>query len=717
MSKSAKIVELNPDRIMLEDLLRSDITAKVAKQLGMVPCSSETTKRETMIPEDPNSGFAGQTYKIPYFDLDGKPVEFARYRLVRPSNDGHKYHQKAGTLPQLYLPPLFKLTWREIFEDPTKELWIVEGEKKAIRGCLAGKYCIGIGGVWNFMYTVNKSAKVRYEGFQRIFEDSKNKRHYPIEELTWPKWRGRHGVVCFDSDYTRIDRASLILARETLCSILLFNFHAERIRVCNLPNLEDGSKQGLDDYLVTARKLDTDHSYSAGIEKLESLCEDVNENFRQIYEMNKRYVILPNGDIYDDLTNTLVKPTPFINTVTRNIVVSQLIDGKYKRVSAGELWLENPDRPTANGLTYQPNEDRFIGGLFNRWQDTRPPAVKGDVTPFFDLLDWHNITGDERESLIRWAAWPLQHPRDPKVLWVILMLGVPGSGKTLLGYIIASCYGVPGKSANVSVIQNVKELYSDFNTLLTNCQFIVADEVMSGDKRQDNDHLKTLITGNIINVHNKFQDRRAGDNFANIFLSSNHGNAIRLDSLSERRYLVLQSSDQKLQECRHYNKILNWYGNGTGPGPSHLRYYLEHLRLGDFDPRKAPPVTAAMTQMFQSTHSRLELELSELREDPSRLMVLRRPRRLWSMTELLSALGLLINDPQLSPSQFHQANNRETVFLKLPAFKIGKLGAGRRTVNAYCHINYFPDLFRLRQTELGKIWEKEHQPVNEEPEF
>ncbi len=49
-------------------------------------------------------------YRIPYFTLEGKKNCFERWRLfpvvTRPNGSAQKYHQEAGTAPQLYLPPL-----------------------------------------------------------------------------------------------------------------------------------------------------------------------------------------------------------------------------------------------------------------------------------------------------------------------------------------------------------------------------------------------------------------------------------------------------------------------------------------------------------------------------------------------------------------------------------------------------------------------------------
>jgi Domain of unknown function (DUF3854) len=73
-------------------------------------------------------------------------TDFVRFKLFPPLADkeGHeqKYYQAAGSEVRAYFPPGF---------DPNHfQIYLTEGEKKALRAIMDGRNCIGLGGIWNF---------------------------------------------------------------------------------------------------------------------------------------------------------------------------------------------------------------------------------------------------------------------------------------------------------------------------------------------------------------------------------------------------------------------------------------------------------------------------------------------------------------------------------------------------------------------------------------
>ena len=70
-------------------------------------------------------------------------TKFSRIKLFPPSGK-QKYSQKKGSGVHLFVPPgndprLY---------DPNVPLFIVEGEKKALKGSQEGMCCVAIGGIW-----------------------------------------------------------------------------------------------------------------------------------------------------------------------------------------------------------------------------------------------------------------------------------------------------------------------------------------------------------------------------------------------------------------------------------------------------------------------------------------------------------------------------------------------------------------------------------------
>lgn len=172
-------------------------------------------------------------YRLPYFDLDGKPLDFERWRLFPPiaTANGHtrKYHQAAGSTPYLYLPPL--LNWRTVVADPTIPLVIAEGEKKTAAGCQGGLIVAGIAGVWPW--------RMRLESGERLM----------LPELDLFVWPGRRVEIVPDTDAWRPDKMMQVLAGFYALGGELTQRGAH-VQLVQLPE-PGGIKVGLDDFLVS----------------------------------------------------------------------------------------------------------------------------------------------------------------------------------------------------------------------------------------------------------------------------------------------------------------------------------------------------------------------------------------------------------------------------------------------------------------------------------
>lgn len=89
------------------------------------------------------------------FERDGERLAFVRVRYLRiPKGFSEKAHKRKRYKQHLesgcraYFPK--GMDWPAILRNPKDDLIIVEGELKALAGCLAGFAVIGIGGVSNF---------------------------------------------------------------------------------------------------------------------------------------------------------------------------------------------------------------------------------------------------------------------------------------------------------------------------------------------------------------------------------------------------------------------------------------------------------------------------------------------------------------------------------------------------------------------------------------
>lgn len=152
--------------------------------------------------------------------------EISTYQL-KPDNqrigkDGKpiKYETAAGGRICLDVP----VASRPLIQDAHATLWITEGVKKVDSAVSHGIPCIiGLLGVW-----IWRGDKVALPDWDEI------------------ALKGREVVIAFDSDVMTKDRV-----RDALDSLSLWlTYRGAIVRYCLLPDLPDGSKCGLDDYLA-----------------------------------------------------------------------------------------------------------------------------------------------------------------------------------------------------------------------------------------------------------------------------------------------------------------------------------------------------------------------------------------------------------------------------------------------------------------------------------
>ncbi len=351
--------------------------------------------------------FKNYAIKIPYFDLRGKVIlGFFRLRRIYDETDAPRngkvpkdfqekgrYWQPAGTLPQPYFPPLAELDWESIAHDPGVAIYITEGEFKAACGCLLGIPVIGLGGFWSFQSKV---------AGDRLLPD-----------LAGFNLVGRKIYVILDSDLNlRADARGALYA---LASELILR--GAKVRRIKLNPKEDGSKVGLDDWVVSDRRRNT----AAALLALPS--EDLG-NTERVEAANQRYTkILNPSAIYDDRQGRFFKVHEFEANLRSDFIDGFDHAGRPIKIPFASFWLDVPNHSEADQLTYRPGPvgepvERIVteDGLKmkNTWLGWGAGRARGDAKPFQDLLDHllsHSDTSaEDRREFLCWLAWPFQHP-------------------------------------------------------------------------------------------------------------------------------------------------------------------------------------------------------------------------------------------------------------------------------------------------------------------
>ncbi len=159
---------------------------------------------------------------VPMFSPDGTSSSY-QLRPNRPRKAKFKYESPAGSEVIIDVHPRM----REEIRVGDRDLWIVEGVKKADALVSRGIPAVALAGVWMAHVTGSKG-----------------------EELL-PCWRhvrlsGRRVIVGFDSDWQRKAEVHDALQRV----VKGMEAAGADIRVCYLEDAPDGSKVGVDDYLV-----------------------------------------------------------------------------------------------------------------------------------------------------------------------------------------------------------------------------------------------------------------------------------------------------------------------------------------------------------------------------------------------------------------------------------------------------------------------------------
>jgi len=515
-------------------------------------------------PDGIDSGF----YRVRYLETEGG---FSA-QLAKPQ----RYAQEPGSLNRVYLP--HPIDWVAVASDKTVPIIFTEGELKAACAAKQGHVCMGLGGVTTYQAKKRNVALLPpLEGFE---------------------WRGRTVYIIFDSDAA--DNEMVAMAQLALAKKLLEL--GSTPQVCTLPPASDGSKQGLDDFLVSGGALPDILLDGHGLEYADRL---VNFN-------NRFAVVMDQETIIDISSGGRMKRDTFTNLTMVNQKVSEFIptqQGMKKIIHKMPVeWLGWANRKNVTSIVYEPGKEKITPeNAYNLWKGWGVEPSSGDVTPWLWLLDYilDGMNEEERKWFIQWCAYPFQHPGAKLYSSVVLWGEETGTGKSLIGYTLGKIYG-----QNFTEIGN-SELHANFNEWAVGKQFVMGDEITGSDKRHEADKLKALITQQRLRINMKHLPTYEVVDRINYYFTSNHPDAFFIDDKDRRffiwRVLVGKAPREKYQI---YDK---WYKSKEGQAA--LFDWLLKVDLTGFDPASPAPVTSAKAEMVSHGQSELGAFVSHLREN------------------------------------------------------------------------------------------------------
>jgi len=245
-------------------------------------------------------------------------------------------------------------------------------------------------------------------------------------------------------------------------------------------------------------------------------------------------------------------------------------------------WQESENRRMAQDVVFDPTErcSPLVLNLYDGFHMARgSQGAEGckRIRAHLQLLCGNRP--DEYNFLLRWIAYPLQNP-GAKMATAVVMFGSEGPGKSLLWEkVVKRIYGQYGTTIGQAQLE---DKYTGWQSRKL---FALAEEVVSREEmRHYKGVLKHLVTGDTLQIDEKYQSVREERNHLNFVFLSNSTVPLALDD-GDRRYLVLYID--KVPPASYFSALVEEIEGG---GVENFYDYLMGLDLTGFGPHSKPPV-------------------------------------------------------------------------------------------------------------------------------
>jgi hypothetical protein len=273
-------------------------------------------------------------------------------------------------------------------------------------------------------------------------------------------------------------------------------------------------------------------------------------------------------------------------------------------------------------LDYAPGAPRLVrpatGGLpdLNTWHGMgiSPEAGLVDIDPWLDLLINHVADDNLRQWIIAWCAYPLQN-LGSKLNTYPLIFGPSGMGKNLFLMPLHRIYG------DNAVLVGKDNLISTFNSVYAQKQLIHVDELSRarGDGQDTiTQRVKMITTSDKTVVNTKGVKEYTVRNVANLAITSNYADCIKLDNDDRRCCVVRWDSDEARGvdhrgDQSYWMRYVKWLDGG---GPAALYAWLLEQDIAWFDPSAWALDTPWKAQVTEATQTSTQVWCRDLYSDP-----------------------------------------------------------------------------------------------------
>lgn len=256
----------------------------------------------------------------------------------------------------------------------------------------------------------------------------------------------------------------------------------------------------------------------------------------------------------------------------------------------------------ASGADYLPGQPRLVGEgrnpILNVYRATGLKPVDGDCSTILAHFEYLVPDPSQRNHVLNYLACMVQRPGQ-KITSALLFIGGQGNGKSTVVRWVTDMLG----SSNVKTLPT-EAISSSFQADRTNIQCLVLNEVHGIDRAGANG-LKSWITEEDMNVHEKGTPRFKARTPRGVILISNHLDALDLEE-GDRRYAAIQTTAHRADT--DYFDRLNQAATKELPA---FAAWLGARDISQFDPYAPAPESELKSLMVRSSHSPLEDAIRE----------------------------------------------------------------------------------------------------------
>jgi hypothetical protein len=331
-----------------------------------------------------------------------------------------------------------------------------------------------------------------------------------------------------------------------------------------------------------------------------NILPSLNSSKEAIDWINKEYAtIILNGKYRilrekNDSTIEFMDKKDFVNNLSHmRLAITNNETGAIKFTPITDIWFASGEkRKFNNGIVFDPRRIGHYNEMYNLWKGYKIVGMPGDVSMWLDFMK--TVICDNNENhynfLVALIAQMFQRPWDKPGIAVVIR-GDEGVGKSFfiekLGALMSPyCF----KTSN----QN--NIFGDHNGHIKNCILLHLEEAVWAGSKKDESLLKELITGQTIDINDKFIPVYMVANYLHLFMSGNPDWLVSAH-FKARRILALHANEARIRDTSYFADLHQWFLNG---GAGALIHFFLNYDYSGVNLRIVPATDELIFQKRQS---------------------------------------------------------------------------------------------------------------------